>query len=272
MKRMPQFFLFAILLTAAETLFAGTNGAVVSSRVYVHAEYFEWKESLQGSQFVKESGPVFGIGGQAELSMGKNLLFVPAGEFFTGQADYNGEIEQIDGTFVPAKSTTVYYGLDGSLKIAAPIAIAENVTLKPAAGLGFRAWERVLDSSYDSRYIGQYGYIEDWFTAHGILGVSIEDAISPVTKIYASADVRLPIWTLQNIDMSNVGGPSSIELNPKARATISAEAGMIRKKFLVAAFWETLDFGQSDYDSTYGAFLQPASRAEIIGIKTGISF
>jgi len=249
-----------------------SNKVLVSARVYPHVEYFEWTETLGGRQFVKETGPLYGIGGEMELRLGKSLLLVLGADFFAGEVDYDGAIQELDGSLTPSKSTTTYVGIEGGIKLAAPLPVGKDFMIKPAAGIGLRTWERTLDTSFDSRYIGAHGYIEDWFTSHGILGLTVEYAASPATKLYVSGELRLPIWTTESIDLSNVRGPDDVEVEPKAQPSYSGEAGVRYKKFFAAAFVETLDFNQSDYDSKYGQFLQPKSEATITGGKIGLWF
>lgn len=251
---------------------APTNKVLASARVYAHLEAFEWKEFLQDEELLKETGPLFGIGGEMELRLNKRLLLGLNGEFFTGEVDYDGVIQELDGTLTPAQSTTTYVGFEGGAKLGAPLAVGPQVVLKPWAGLGLRTWERTLDSSFDSRYIGDHGYIEDWFTSHGLLGATVEITVSPKAMIFATAELRLPVWTAQNIDLSNVGGPDDVELEPKARPSLFAEAGVRYKKLFISAFVETQDFDESDFDDKYGEFLQPESEARIAGARAGLWF
>lgn len=257
---------------AQQPSFSPTNKVVASARVFAHLEAFEWTETLQGREFVKETGPLYGLGGEMELRLGRRLLLGLSGDFFAGEVDYDGAIQQLDGTFTPAESTTTYVGMNGAVRIAAPYVIAERVTLKPAAGLGLRAWERTLDTGFDSRYIGDYGYIEDWFAAHALFGATLEFTVSPVTTLFLAGEVRLPLWTAENIDLSNVGGPDDVELEPKAQPTVFVEAGVRHKKLFASAFVESLDFDESDYDSNYGQYLQPKSEATIAGGRVGLWF
>ena len=251
---------------------AGTNGVVVSARVYAHAESFEWKESLQGQHLLTEKGPLFGVGGDVDLALGKKWLLELGGDVFFGQVDYNGAVEQIDGSLTPLNTTTVYAGVDGAAKLALRVPLSPTVTLKPAAGIGVRAWSRSLDSSVTSQNIGPNGYDEYWLTTHGILGATVEIATGPASKIFVEADLRLPLATWQSIDLSNVGGPGSVDLQPKGKVTVHAEAGWQYKKFFAAGFFETMKFSQSGLDPKYQAYFQPDSDARIIGAKAGVAF
>ena len=265
-------FLVCIFAVAGQFAVAGTNSVIASARVYPHVEYFEWKESLNGAKFLKETGPLFGVGGDMDIRLGKKFLLEVGGDSFLGQVNYDGAIQQLDGTLTPDHSTTVYAGAEGSLKLARPFALSPGVTLKPAAGFGARGWVRTLDTSFDSNYIGQYGYQEYWLATHGILGATVEFALSHANSVFVGADLRLPIATRQTVDFGNAGGPSNVKLQPKANPTVFAEAGVRHKTVFVSIFFETLDFSESNLDPTYQSFLQPTSVAKIIGGKLGVAF
>lgn len=267
------------LLVAAGAMVLVSAGAVLGAaqqnsstfRIFPYYENFEWKESYKGHQLLKESGPIYGIGFDANVPLGNTLALQFGGSGFGGEVDYDGGIQNTDGTTTPYKSQTSYVGAEGNLQLGVKIPLGTSATLKPAGGLGFRAWERELDKSSFAGMPGQYGYTEDWFALHLIGGGTLEMSLGGSASSYIEADARLPIWTVQLIDLSNIGGPSSVDLNPKAQVTYHVEGGIRVGVFFAAVFHENLDFKASDTDSS-GNFFQPVSKATMNGIKAGFSF
>ncbi len=82
----------------------------------------------------------------------------------------------------------------------------------------------------------------------------------------------MPFYNSETVDMSNLGGPSRIELKPARRSGFAAEAGLLFHFVSLAFFYEIMRFGQSDLDDKYGLFFQPESDAAIYGIKLGAVF
>ncbi len=76
--------------------------------MYFTIENFEWKEfNTNGSQLLKESGPIYGIGISTKLEDVNLITAKFKGELFIGSIDYDGQTQA--GTSV--KTDTDYFGL-----------------------------------------------------------------------------------------------------------------------------------------------------------------
>jgi len=263
----------AVLLVSGGTVwaqYAPRQASPLSFRLYGLAEQYEWKETFEGRQVVKESGPVFGAGGELDLAFAP-LAFEGIGEFTAGDLDYTGELVMEDGRTVPARSTTAYTGLKLEAHLAASLNPGDQAAFKVYGGIGTRGWQRSLDTSLSDNELGRYGYEESWASVYGIVGCAVETAAGPGGKWFGRVEARLPVDDTIEVDMSNVGGPDSVDLNPKGKTTVYGEAGLKSGWLFLAAFAETLDYGRSDMADEVPVF-QPASKATIIGGKLGIWF
>ena len=261
----------AVLLLGGGTVWAqvaARQAEPLSFRLYGLAEQYEWKETFEGRQVVKESGPVFGAGGELDLAFAP-LSFEGIGEFTAGDLDYDGGLVLEDGSSVPAKSTTAYTGV----KLEARLAASLNPAFKVYGGIGSRGWQRSLDTSLSDDEIGRFGYEEVWASVYGILGCAAEMDAGQGSKWFGRVEARLPVDDTIDVDMSNVGGPDSVDLEPKGKTTIYGEAGLKSGWLFLAAFAETLDFDQSEMVRADDVLVfQPESKATIIGGKLGIWF
>lgn len=241
-------------------------------RLYGLAEQYEWKEYLDGQRVLKESGPLFGLGGELWLRIAEPIWIEGRGELFIGDVDYDGAIMTTDGDLIPYKSTTEYAGLkvDGDIAIKMPI--GSKVNFKPYAGFGCRAWRRTLDTAIGDDYIGEYGYEEDWVTVYGIIGCRGEISVSQNGELFARIEARLPINNSMKADLSNIDGPSNVELEPGKRPSLYADAGLNMTPITVSFFVETLEFSESPMDDKYQAIFQPESKSTMVGAKFGIGF
>jgi len=268
-----------MLSAAAGAVLAATNDpatapaadGMIKAHVYAHVESFEWKETLNGEQFMKETGPLYGLGADVAVRLSRRFAVEGNLDFFYGDVDYDGAIQSEDGSSTPYKTSTEYAGGQIELDLAFKQNLNKYCYLKPYAGLGLRAWQRNLDTKFASS-MGQYGYTENWLTTYGILGLGGGVTLSAKTELFAKAQVKLPIYNRQEIDFSNLGGPSDITLEPGRRTSYSAEAGVTVHWFFASVFYETLKFSQSAPDTETGNFFQPDSEETIVGVKAGYAF
>jgi len=237
-------------------------------RLYGLVESFDWRETVKGQELVKETGPLFGLGGDVGLGITETVWIEFNGEFFLGDVDYDGFLQGPQG-LTPAKSKTSYVGVKGSADLALKIPITQDVYVKPYAGIGVRAWRRDLDKSLSDSEVGEYGYTETWASVYGLLGVGAGVRLHQDCEIFGNFAVKLPVYNQERVDLSANGGPSDIELKPGKEVSICAEGGLNYKWLTASVFAETLKFSQSDVvDGGY----QPDSKATIVGAKLGLHF
>ncbi|MCO5045865.1 MAG: hypothetical protein M9935_11445 [Kiritimatiellae bacterium] len=244
----------------------------VDLRFYGFGESFEWKETMDGQRLLKESGPIFGVGGDIAAPLSDPFWIEARGEFFLGDVDYDGHIQHEDGRLTPHKSTTSYTGfkLEGDLAIHVPI--NRQLYARPFFGLGFRGWNRTLGGKLSSNAIEEGGYEERWLLAYAIIGISGGIALNEKTTLFIRTETRLPLNNSETVDLSNAGGPDDVEIEPGKEASLYAEAGIIASRLTASLFVETLHFSESDPDENYRAFLQPESDSTMFGLKVGLAF
>ena len=233
-------------------------------------EYYQWKESAGGEQLLKESGPLEGIWGEADLHLVKGLWLEFQPLLYGGEVNYSGQL--MDGT--PVKSTTSYVGFQGNLDLAYRIPVAQHAYIKPFIGVGGRVWDRSLDKSFFQSEVGANGYDEYWQTVYGIIGLGGNGYLTKRLELFGRAGIYLPVWNEINADLSANGGPSNLQLTPGKNPYFAAELGANYEWFTASLFVETLKFSQSatvNVDPTTLAY-QPDSTAVMAGVKLGAHF
>ena len=241
-------------------------------RLYGLVEHFEWEETFNGEKFVEESGPLFGLGGELDFQATDRIWLEGRGEIFGGDVDYDGFIQTFDGDLVPYESDTTYFGAKFEGDAAYKMPLSDDFYVKPYAGLGVRAWERTLDTGTSDEFIGDYGYVEDWVTIYAIAGLGGGLSLNKDTELFGKIEIHIPIDNTIHDDLSNLGGPSDIELEPGKENSMYADAGINIKMFTASVFVETLKFSQSPLDDKYHAVLQPDSESTMVGVKAGLVF
>lgn len=260
------------LATAAETPAKTASPAKakpktdVTFSIYGKVENFEWKEyGDSDEELLKESGPLFSLGGSLDFAIQPDLHLEGLGELFFGSVDYDGQTQ----TGVPATTTTDYAGLRAEGRGVFDVPAGRDAKVKPFAGAGGRAWLRKINDSD----VGK-GYEESWITIYGFVGLGGEAVVGPKSRLFGSLAVRLPIFNQVIIDWSNIGGPSDITVNPGEEPSFTLEGGLKYDLFTASVFYETFNFSKSDADDI-GSGLQvwqPKSEARIIGLKAGLVF
>lgn len=256
-------------LVIVSTLCANTQAAEkVKFDAYGLAEIWKWVETApDGKQYLEESGPVLGVGGDLGLGMLDPLWLECGGNVWFGNVDYDGQLQ----SGKPMKSNTEYLGLNLDADVALKFAMTKELSLKPYVGLGVRVWQRSLDKKAGEMFVGQHGYIENWSMASVILGASADCSLRENAMLFCLVEARIPVVIDENVDMTNFGGSSSIKLKPGKKSSLYLEGGMNISFFKASLFFETMEFSMSPLDDS-GQFLQPDSKNTTIGIKGGATF
>jgi len=241
-------------------------------QVYGIAEQFKWAEYDNGQEILKESGPLFGLGGEFELTLWDSLLFEGYGEIFRGDVDYDGAILTDQGNQIPYSTTTEYVGFKIEGNVAISLLIDPDKYIKPYCGLGLRKWTRTLDAGKSNEAGRDWGYEEDWFTAYGIVGCRGGIAVGENSECFLLVEGRVAFHNSMTVDLTRQGGPSDIELEPGCRPSLYVEGGLNHAYLTASIFVETLEFSESSLDDEYQAVFQPESKSTMIGIKLGAAF
>lgn len=238
--------------------------------LYAFVEKFTWEEKLDGRQILEEDGPVVGLGLALAYPLNPSLRLLGRGEFYLGEVDYDGGIQNEDGSITPYDSETTYTGARGALLLATPLYAQGPVTLSPLGGLGGAFWLRELDKGLSDSDTGPYGYDEYWGSMHGVVGARLDWQQHEDRTYHLHAEIRLPIWNEEQVDLSNVGGPDDTSLEPEEQVSYRIEIGARLNQLALMAYFETLEFDESEVNR-YG-FLQPESSATSAGAGVGIHF
>jgi hypothetical protein len=231
--------------------------------IYASLERFEWTETMHGARFVKEEGPLGGLGGRVQLDFdGAPFGLYGMGEVYAGEVDYDGFLQTADG-LIPAESETAYEGMMLEAGVVIDVRMTPSIVLQPFAGLGAHAWERDLQ--------GVGGYVETWSTVYAAFGAALRLATGPQGEVFGLGAWVPALHNEEEVDLRRVGGPSSVDLEPKEESGFRAEAGFRVRSFYVSLYYENMSFGESELDRS-GRFLQPDSEAEMIGLRGGITF
>jgi hypothetical protein len=146
MKGMKCATVVFVLLMAVTCIIITFSAAAYGSNefdVYLKGESFTWKEfDDRGDQLLKESGPVFGVGGSAKWDI-KSLFIKLKGELFGGTVNYDGQTQ----SGLPVETDTDYLGgvIEGNL--GWKFIIAESSSIEPFIGPAARYWDRRIRSS-----------------------------------------------------------------------------------------------------------------------------
>lgn len=231
--------------------------------IYLKVESFTWKEfNDNGTQLLKESGPIYGLGGTAKSDVAKSVTLKFKGELFGGSIDYDGQTQA--GT--PVKTDTDYSGFKMEGDVGWKFMVAEKSSLEPFAGLGYRWWLRDLQSTSNA-----IGYEERWWSFYARLGIRGDHTFSTQLKAFAEAGVKLPMHTENEADLSVIG-LSTVTLEPGNEASVFAEIGFKWTMLKASVFYEGMRFSKSGLDNVYNAFYQPESKADIFGVNVGVAF
>ena len=255
---------FVMLLTVVFSFGIISASAIAAEYdVYGKIESFTWKEySDSDSQLLKESGPIYGLGGSAKSNITESLTLKFKGELFLGSIDYDGQTQA--GT--PVKTDTDYFGFKIEGDTGWKFMVAEKSSLEPFAGLGYRWWLRDIQSTGNA-----IGYEETWWSFYARLGIHGDHTFSDQLKAFAEAGVKLPIHTENEIDLSVIG-LSTITVEPGNKASVFAEIGLKWTVLKASVFYEGMRFSKSGLDDVYDAFRQPESKADIFGVNVGVSY
>lgn len=229
--------------------------------LYARIDYFTWKEFINYSQILEETGPLVTLGFVRE---GYHTRL--RAELFGGDMDYDGET--MDG--VPLYSQTGYFGgrFDFDLlgRVPTPGGFIEFF-----GGVGTRAWQRDLKSGWDVWDRPVMSYQEDWWTVYLYGGVGISRALSPTLELYASARAGATIFTRQQVSLWDD------YLQPKPGFTGAMEFGLRGKHLAMAVRMETMAWTESNEvamwaDGDWWGVYQPESETSTVGLAVAYTF
>lgn len=256
--------LLILTITSSMVLFFVPVVGAIESDVYLKVESFAWKEyNDSGSQLLKESGPIYGLGTLIKSDITKSLTLKGKGELFGGSVDYKGQTQ----AGKPVETDTNYFGFKVEGDLGWKFMLVEKISLEPFAGLGYRWWIRDIQSTGSA-----IGYEEKWWSFYARLGIHSDLIFYKQLKVFAETGVKLPIHNENEIDWSVFGLPT-VTVEPGNKASVFAELGLMWTMLKASIFYEGMRFSKSDPVTVSGVRVwQPRSKADIFGINVGVVF
>ena len=242
--------------------------------IYMAVDSYTWKEFTDdGSLFLKESGPLVGVGITYQHEFPGHVTLTPTAEIFGGTVDYDGQTW--GGT---AMTTNVdYFGLKLEGDVGRKFRNAERFFIEPFFGLGLRTWIRDINDGTTVTGMVTAGYREGWVTWNARLGLRGGIDISPGSRLFAEAVLKLPLYNRNTAYLSENNLGTDVTMHPGKETSFFAEMGMQISRFRGSLFYEGMRFSKSDeVITTDGSFIyttwQPRSEADIYGLKLGVVF
>lgn len=239
------------------------NAAGAEWEEYAKVDYFTWSEYLNGARLLKESGPLFGVGGTVKFYPSRQLTLKAKAEFFTGQVNYDGQTQDSR----PVDTDTIYLGFKTEGDVGWQFQSGKGA-IEPFVGLGYRWWLRAIQSNGFA-----IGCTERWRILYTRLGIRSAYAISRTRGFFTEVGVKLPLISENEADLCVVGlGKPTVR--PRQKASLFADVGIRISRFKASLFYEGMRFRESPIvkvTDTVGVF-QPETKADIFGIKLGMNF
>lgn len=273
MKSLAMLSLF-VLFAITPVLAAERSGPVDEWYLYPSLQYYSWSEfASDGSRFLRESDPLFGIGGAVTFNLyDRHLLLKVKGDLFGGDVDYDGETQPSANPAVsrlPVKTDVVYFGgrLQTDVGWRFPLVVA---SVEPFAGLGFSGWLRSLQDSTTISRTGTpvlvSGYDEAWYVLDTKLGARFAIPLSQDFKIIAEGGARYPFLIRNTADFPFLG---AVTVSPRGKWTGFAEVGCQYGRFRPSIFYEGYRADQSPVND---GLVQPRTVSDLYGINFGFAF
>lgn len=261
----------AALGVVAAAMGGGSAWGVQEFEIYGSFQRMTWKEFDEaGTQILKESGPLAGIGGFLRYQDdGSRIILRVQGEFFGGRTDYEGA--EPSGSAL--RTDVKYFGSEWMGDAGLEIKAGDRMKLVPFGGGGVRWWIRSFDQSYSADGTLKKDYAEFWTSAFIKAGLRFEVTASEASPgaLFVESALRIPLHT----QVANLSGEDyDPEVNPRSAPSLYAEAGIRIGKLRSSVFYEGLRFYRSKKQTDALGFVhyQPKSQADIVGIRLGYVF
>ncbi len=271
---MKKTFLIIALLAAVPSMSAAADSMFdeadeedrplkTSVFLYPFVEKYKWNEFFAGTQIEENEGELYGAGAMVTMDSGRALGRL-RGEWFQGKLDARGMTQ----AGLPWETEVNHYGfrleLDGAWRVR-----TGRVTIAPLMGVGYRWWRRDFE---DSPTVVGRG-LDKWHTVYLKFGALAEANAGGGIVPYAEAGIRLGVFNNEEFEVSG----TRVSVDPGGRLTPYAELGLTAAFLKMAAYYERVEFAQSEPKATpvlppgFG-FVQPEVTGNIFGARVGIAF
>lgn len=246
-------------VAACVVFLLGLDIAVADMRVEVGTENFRWREHVDGSRLVEESGPRLRMGAQwrSPVEAHSALSVELRGAVYVGRVDYDGHAQEPSGFRFPFQSRTGYGGVNTELLLAHDVAREPGSEL--LAGAGIDAWRRKVSGGD-----GVAGVVEYWAVFYLLAGGSLCWSAAQ-NRYQLRGGIKYPAHILQ------VPEGYGVNLEPRGRASLFARftADFLdrgRPRWGVGVYWDSYRFARSDGEVRGSALVfQPESRQGVLG-------
>lgn len=282
----PRSRVFAALLSG---LWLAVSLSCASAQEYdaglrLGTEWFQWEEfSRSGDSLLTEEGPRFTVGGYwgNELKVQQGAYYLGEADLYLGRVDYDGETIE-SGEAV--NTETDYLGLRGEFwagyRFSGPG--AEGMSFDLMGSLGMDRWLRSLADSRLDDGTQVVGYDEVYTILYGRIGAGLF-ARSGDWRGRLFGGLKRPLLTDEVAELSEIGCSNDLNLEPEGRNSwfvgfdnrFALDSG---REMRLNLYYDSYRFDESDYDistcpgSPPGAYVQPESHMDTIGVELGLTF
>jgi hypothetical protein len=237
---------------------------------YAAVESFVWKEFIDGTRLLKESGTLTGVGVSFRNELADQFILDGSAEIFGGRVGYKGGTQ----SGVPTRSTVDYLGLKLRGDAGKKFSMAGPYSLEPFVGLGYRTWFRRIHNGITPAGGAVQGYTEQWTTLYARLGARGGMDVSQAQSVFIEAGAKLPLYNENLAYFSSEGIGPNVTMHPGWEWSLFAEAGVRMDRVKAGVFYDGMRFSRSADVSVRKDlfFYQPRSTADSYGVKLSVVF
>ncbi len=259
---------FILMITALQIPNFSQSNKLFEITPYAETKYFYWGEyNDYSTQILEEYGIIYslGISGKTKFSKTLQLYLLTDADIYYGIPNYNGFVQNPNGTVESYKSETEYRGIKFLFNTGYDIHLGKHFIIAPEFGLEYEYWERDIDNG------GQYGYVELWSLFSLNFGSSFIIPLPPSSKIFLKVFGKYPLIIEESIDLAArvQAKQASAYLEPGGNIGIISELGSVIYGAYISFYLDYSWYSKSAFDRNY---YQPESDKSLIGLKIGFSF
>lgn len=261
--------LIILLILACNNLVSGqTYKNLIEITPQFTLKSFIWGEYNDNSiQVLEEKGLLYSGGITSKIKFSRSLDLFTEFDFhyYSGLIDYDGFLQNADGTTEPYKSKTGYQGLETILNLGYDIFAGDHFVIAPELGLQYEYWNRDIDNG------GRYGYDEVYNLLFIDFGTNLIYQFSRSSRIFLNIMGEYPLLITESVNLASrgQGGPADINLEPLPNIGLSMELGGTTYGVYLSFYLDYMLFTKSAFDQ---GFHQPESDRTVVGMKLGYTF
>lgn len=255
-----------LAVSIAAAFLGGASAAFGASELSAGLERFEWTETAPGgARILKESGPLFVLGGRWEQDKDQGLVLGLRSHAFFGSVDYDGQTW--GGAPVATDVNYLGAGFEGRAIWRIP---SGGWRADLFGALGYRLWVRDIESTYSA-----VGYAEGWRAPYAGIGIALSE---PGEKgFYGEALVGKPFSVRNKAFLTDAGFDGDVTLKPEGKLFVSLEAGYRFSSLAIAGYYRQVRFGESGAETaSLGGMpvlvFQPESEEKTLGARLSYRF